>query len=82
MAWHASVDGVVGAVVGLPLGIVRDRELWTLFAKSIDAVSLPTVPVISLVIVGPGTIVVANLAAALPGRNAATTPVALILHAE
>lgn len=82
VAWQATVDGLVGAVVGVPLGILLGRELWILFARSIDAVPLPTVPVASLLIVGLGTIVVANVAAAWPGRRAAATPVALALRAE
>ena len=82
VAWQATVDAVIGAVIGVPLGILLGRELWTLFARSINAVPLPTVPVLSMVIIGLGTIVVANLAAFGPGRSAATTPVALVLRAE
>jgi hypothetical protein len=69
-------------VVGIPLGIVIGRELWTLFARSINAVPDPTVPVLSVLIVGVGTLVFANLVAALPGRSAARTPAALVLRAE
>jgi hypothetical protein len=69
-------------VVGIPLGIVIGRELWTLFARSINAVPDPTVPVLSVLVVGVGTLVFANLVAALPGRSAARTPAALVLRAE
>jgi hypothetical protein len=72
----------VGVVVGIPLGIIIGRELWTLFARSINAVPDPTVPVLSVLFVGVGTLVFANLVAALPGRSAARTPAALVLRAE
>jgi hypothetical protein len=58
------------------------RELWTLFARNIDAVPDPTIPVLSVVLVGVGALVFANLVAALPGRLAGRTPTALLLRAE
>ena len=81
-AWQSSVAAVVGVVVGIPLGIVIGRQLWDLFARDIDAVPVPTVPVPSIVLIGVGAIVLANVVAALPGRLAARTPTALALRAE
>jgi ABC-type lipoprotein release transport system permease subunit len=40
------------------------------------------VPASSLIYVGLGALVLANLVAALPGRRASRTPVALALRAE
>jgi hypothetical protein len=40
------------------------------------------VPVTSVILVALGTLAVANLVAALPGRTAARTPAALTLRAE
>jgi ABC-type antimicrobial peptide transport system permease subunit len=82
VAWQSTTTALVGVVVGIPLGIIIGRELWTLFARSIYAVPDPTVPVLSVLIVGVGTLVFANLVAALPGRSAARTPAALVLRAE
>lgn len=82
VAWQSTTTALVGVVVGIPLGIIIGRELWTLFARSINAVPDPTVPVLSVLIVGVGTLVFANLVAALPGRSAARTPAALVLRAE
>jgi len=81
IAWQATVTAVVGVVIGLPLGVVLGRELWTLFARSIDAVPEPTVPVVSALVVCVGALVFANLVATLPGRRAARTRVAVILRA-
>ena len=47
VAWQATVIAVIGIIVGVPLGIVLGRQLWTLFARNIDAVPDPTVPVVS-----------------------------------
>ena len=82
VAWQSTTTALVGVVVGIPLGIIIGRELWTLFARSINAVPDPTVPVLSVLFVGVGTLVFANLVAALPGRSAARTSAALVLRAE
>ncbi len=82
VAWQATTTALIGVVVGLPLGVVIGRELWTLFARSIYAVPDPTVPLLSVILVGVGTILFANLVAVLPGHSAARTPAALALRAE
>ena len=71
---------VIGTVVGVPLGIALGRQLWILFARSIDAVPQPTVPLLSVILVALGALVLANLVAALPGRSAAGTPAAAVLR--
>jgi hypothetical protein len=82
VAWQATVDALVGALIGIPLGILFGRELWTLFARDINAVPQPTIPATALVLVGLGTVVVAIVAASWPGRSAATTPPGLVLRSE
>jgi hypothetical protein len=82
IAWQATVAAVFGAVLGVPLGIVIGRELWMLFARSINAVPSPSTPLLATVAVGLGTIVFANVVAAVPGRIAARTSTALVLRAE
>jgi len=82
VAWQATVDATLGLVTGIPIGILVGRELWTLFANSINAVPDPSVPTWSIVVVAVGALLFANLVAAVPGRSAARTPTALILRAE
>jgi ABC-type antimicrobial peptide transport system permease subunit len=82
IAWQASVNGLVGVAVGVPLGILLGRWLWTLFARYIDAVPEPTVPVTLIVIVALATMALANIVAALPGRSAAHTSTAQVLRGE
>jgi hypothetical protein len=82
VAWQASVAAVVGILVGIPLGIVAGRWLWNLFAEQIYAVPYPTVSLTSMVLVAVGTLVLANVVAAVPARTAARTPTALMLRSE
>ena len=79
--------GILGPLfLLLPLGLLALRKragrwLWILFAEGIYAVPKPTVPM-SVVLVGPAAIVLANVVAAIPGRVAARTPAALVLRME
>jgi ABC-type lipoprotein release transport system permease subunit len=82
IAWQSSVAVGIGTVVGVPLGIVLGRFIWDLFAREINAVPQPTVPVLSVVLVVVGALLLANIVAAIPGRSAAKTPTALLLRAE
>jgi len=82
VAWQATVAALVGIVVGIPLGIVTGRWLWDLFARQIYAVPYPTFSVPSIALVALGTVFLANVVAAVPARNAARTPTALMLRAE
>ena len=72
----------MGVLVGIPVGILLGRELWTLFARDINAVPYPTVPTVGLVLVGVGTLVVAILTAVWPGRSAAGTSPGLTFRTE
>ena len=82
IAWQASVASIIGCVVGIPLGVIAGRLLWNDFARSINVVPSPTVPVLSVTLIAIGALVFANLVAAIPGRTAARTPTALVLRAE
>ena len=82
VTWQASVAAVVGIAGGVPLGIVGERWLWTLFAKEIYAVPYPTVPAGLITVVALGALVLANVVAIVPGLLAARTPPSLLLRAE
>jgi hypothetical protein len=82
ITWQATVDAIVGILFGLPIGILVGRELWTLFAQSINAVPDATVPVLSVALVGLGALVFTNAVAVLPGLTARRTPTALVLRTE
>ena len=82
IAWQASVAVGIGCLIGIPLGIALGRFLWDLFARQINAVPDPTIPTASIVLIGVGAVILANLVAAVPGRIAARTPTAQLLRSE
>jgi ABC-type antimicrobial peptide transport system permease subunit len=82
IAWQASVAVGIGCIIGIPLGIALGRFLWDLFVRQINAVPDPTIPTSSIVLIGVGAVILANLVAAVPGRIAARTPTAQLLRSE
>jgi hypothetical protein len=66
----------------VPLGIAAGRWLWILFARELSAVPDPVIPATSIALAALAALLLANLVAALPGRQAARTPAALLLRAE
>jgi hypothetical protein len=82
VAWQATVAAAIGIIVGIPVGIVAGRVLWTQFARNLNAVPDPTVPAATVILVALGALVFANLVAALPGRDAARTSTGLLLRTE
>ena len=82
VAWQSTVAVGIGTVIGVPLGIITGRVLWNLFARAIGVVPAPSVPASAIVLIVVGSLVLANLVAAVPGRLAARTPTALLLRAE
>jgi predicted lysophospholipase L1 biosynthesis ABC-type transport system permease subunit len=77
-----TVTAVIGVVIGVPAGVTLGRQLWDLFARAIYAVPEPTVPAWPVLLIVLGTLVLANIAAAIPGRIAARTPAAGLLRAQ
>lgn len=82
VAVQATVVGIAGLGVGIPIGIALGRWLWDLFAHEIYAVPAPSVPAPAIVLVAVAALVLVNAVAVLPGRVAARTPTALVLRAE
>lgn len=79
--WQAAVTAVVGVGIGVPVGIAAGRQLWILFAQSINAVPRPSVP-LSVGLVVAGTFALAAVVATVPGRAASRTPAAVVLRQE
>jgi ABC-type antimicrobial peptide transport system permease subunit len=82
VTWQSTVAAVIGIVIGIPLGIFMGRTLWNVFAHSIHAVPQPTIPAITVIAIGVGALVLANLIALVPGLQAARTRTAVLLQAE
>jgi FtsX-like permease family len=82
VAWQSSVAVGLGVVIGVPVGIVLGRVLWNEFTSALHVVPEPTVPAFTIAVIAVGAIVLANLVAAVPGRQAARTKTAVLLRAE
>jgi hypothetical protein len=82
VAWQATITVLVATLVGVPLGVIGGRWLWSQVADGIGVLSRPQVNTLVLVLLLPAVIVLANLIAALPARSAARTPPALVLRSE
>jgi MacB-like periplasmic core domain/FtsX-like permease family len=79
---QASVFALIGLALGIPLGIAAGRWAWTAFANQLGVPPSPIVPLFIVGIAVPVTLLIANLAAALPGRAAARTSPAVVLRTE
>lgn len=82
IAVQSTIAVGLGALIGIPVGIVVGRALWSFFAGTIHAVPRVVVPTYTLLIIAGIALVMANLIAALPARIAARTSPAILLRAE
>ena len=82
VAWHATTISLITVAVAIPLGIIAGRVAWRFLAHSLGVAPTVTIPVLLFVLIVPATILVANLAAAIPARMAARTSTALSLRSE
>jgi ABC-type lipoprotein release transport system permease subunit len=79
---QASVLAVVGLVVGVPLGIALGRVLWQVVADYTPLQYVPPAALVALALVVPVVLLIANLLAAWPGRNAAALRIGSVLRTE
>ncbi len=82
IAWQATSFSVLALLIGVPLGVVGGRWAWVLVASGIGSVSPPVVPLLSVAIVVPVTLLLANLLAGWPGYDAARTVPSAELRTE
>jgi ABC-type lipoprotein release transport system permease subunit len=82
IAWQSTLIAVVGAVVGIPLGIIVGRFAWKQLAESFPVVYVPPFEVLAVLLVVPVAIVVANLVAAGPAHAATRIRPASALRTE
>jgi ABC-type lipoprotein release transport system permease subunit len=82
VAWQATTVTAMALAIGLPLGIVGGRTLWTLISGWVGVVARPTVPAPSVVVLVPVALLFANLVAIGPAVSAARTRAARVLRAD
>ncbi len=77
---------MAGLAFGVPLGVALGRAVWRAVwravAENIPLHYVPPLAMLALALVGPVTLMVGNLLAALPARQAARIRVGDVLRAE
>ena len=82
VVWQSSLIVGIGLLLGVPLGVALGRWLWIVFARQLPVLGRPSVPVLLLAGLAGALVVLANLVAAGPAREAGRTPVASVLRSE
>jgi ABC-type lipoprotein release transport system permease subunit len=82
ICWQATTFAVVALAVGLPLGVAAGRWAWQLTADTLGVHSSPVVPLAAMAAAAAGTVLAANLVAAVPGRAASRLRPAVALRSE
>ena len=82
IAWQGSTLAAIGLVLGIPIGIVVGRLLWSLTATSLGVDTSVDLPWGWIALTIPVTLVLVNLLALLPARAATRQRPAEILRSE
>jgi hypothetical protein len=82
VAWQATTLMAIALLIGLPAGIAGGRWGWRVFAGQLGVLPDPAVPLVAIFASIPAALILANLAAALPGRTAAHAQPATVLRSE
>jgi putative ABC transport system permease protein len=81
--WQASIVVCIALVVGVPLGIIGGRLIWSTFSKQVGVPAAGSVvPWVILAIVALGIALVADFAALAPAAAAARTKTATVIRSE
>jgi hypothetical protein len=82
VAWQATIIVLVAVAIGLPLGIIIGRWLWSSFAGELGVAPDSLLPVAALAITVPVALIVGNLVASVPAWAAGRVEPSRILRAE
>lgn len=82
VAWQATSFVSAALLIGLPVGVVVGRVVWTTFAHQLGTPGEPVVPSVQLLLTIPAAVLLANLIAATPAFIAGRMKPAIALRAE
>ena len=80
--WQATILVLVAVAVGVPVGFLVGRWTWSVVAGVLGVAQDVSVPVVSLLLIAPATLVVANVVAAVPARAAGRVVPSTVLRTE
>lgn len=79
---QATILALTGVLFGVPLGFVLGRALWRVVADTMPFSYQPPLALVALLLIGPVTLLAANLLAVWPARLSARARVGHVLRAE
>ena len=82
VTWQATTFVSAALVIGLPIGVIVGRSVWTVFAKQLGVPPEPATPSIQLLLTVPIAVLLANVIATIPGMIAGAMKPAPALRAE
>jgi ABC-type lipoprotein release transport system permease subunit len=82
IAWQATTFAVIALGLGIPLGVAAGRWAWRLTASQLGLGSVEVVPFPAILAAAAGSILAANLVAAIPGWAARRLRPATALRSE
>ncbi len=82
VAWQATTVAIVGIVIGVPLGILIGRAMWSAFASNLGFVPVSIVQGWLLAALIAGVLAAANLLAALPALAARRSQAGQLLRTQ
>ncbi|MEP7201276.1 MAG: FtsX-like permease family protein [Ilumatobacteraceae bacterium] len=82
IAAQATVVGVAGLIVGVPIGLIAGRASWQAITDRVPLTFRSPLTAIAILLVVPVALIAANLLAIIPARRAAKTKPALVLRSE
>ena len=82
VGWQATATTLLTLVIGVTLGAIAGRWIWTAMANSTGFVARPDVDISLLALIAVSALLLANVIAILPGRAAARTRPAVVLRTE
>jgi hypothetical protein len=79
---QGSTIGLVGLVLGIPLGLAAGRAAWRWISRQVPLEFIPPIALIAVVAVIPVTMIIVNVLALWPGHRIARMHPAEVLRAE
>jgi hypothetical protein len=82
IAWQATTLVSIALAVGVPIGLIAGRWVWRTFAEGLGVGAGVVMPAVAFGVIAAGALLLANVIAAYPARQAARTRPAVVLRSE